>query len=663
MFERIIYQSPLMISITNLKTGKIEYVNPIYSETFGDKRGDPKNDKLFIDSPDNKLSSILQEMEAHVIDGKTWAGTYQSQKKDGEVFWQKLYLYPLFENGIVTHALGIGEDITNEIGFSEELKVNKENYEHMAQNAPSGILIGNREGNHLYANKKASEITGYSISELLKISIKDLSHPDDYNEIKGRLKARLSGLNPENRYETRVLTKSGETKTIEISGSKTKWMGEMVDLVVINDITEKKRFADLLKIQGNIDYLSSISGGLDKSFEKIFDSLFEFNWIDGGGIYLMNRNDDGLKLVFHKGLSAKFKEEIQFVPQGSDKFKIIQGKEVQYAEIIEPLPDSKYMIEDGFNAILIIPLIHDDKIVGALNIASKGKTELSENEKMIFESIGNRIAQMVALVITQDKLIIKNKELEKTLNDIKEKQLLLIQKSKLESLGEMAAGVAHEVNQPLGIILLSLENVLYKISAKKASQEYLENKIDSIFSNINKIKIIIDHIRTFSHDQKSIIIERINLNEVIKSACSLINEQYTYHNISIGLNLEEDVGYALGNNQKMEQVIYNLLSNAKYALEEKEALPAAVPFDKEIKISTFSDNAKICIEVKDNGIGIEKDKIDHIFNPFFTTKPEGVGTGLGLSIVYGILTEMKGDISIESKRGEYTLARIELNRY
>ena len=239
----------------------------------------------------------------------------------------------------------LANTLTEYIITNVELRINKENYEHIAQNIPSGISIVNRDGNHLYANKKACEIIGYSNSELLKVNIKDLLHPDVYNEIKGKLKSRLNGLEPENSFETRIRTKSGETKIVEVSGSKTKWMGEIADLVVINDITEKKRFSDLLNIQCNIDYLSTIPIALDQSFKQISEILFEFDWIDSGRIYLMNKNNDGLDLVFHKGVSAKFIEETQFIPRESERFKMILNKKPLYFKSIKSPPISKIVIE------------------------------------------------------------------------------------------------------------------------------------------------------------------------------------------------------------------------------------------------------------------------------------------------------------------------------
>ena len=663
MFQRAVNQSPLMISVTNLKTNKIEYANPVFSEKFGLAKDNSININQFLNTPDNKVNKIRKEISKTITQGKVWKGAYKNRNNDGEYFWQRSSLFPLFENGELTHVLSISDDISEEVKLAEELKISKENYKHIAQYAPSGIVIVNKTGQFLFANKKAAEILAYSAGELGQRSLKDIIYPIDLPIIQERLKSRLKGQNPENNFEVRVTTKSGEMRIVEVSGSKTKWMGEISDIIVFNDITRKKHFSDLLNIQYNIDYLNTIPIGLEKSFQQIFDNLFRYDWIDAGGIYLMNKNHDYLDMVFHKGLSDRFVKETCSIPKESGRFKLIQKKKPLYVSSIDLLPYPENLHKEGIKAIFIFPLIHDDEVIGVLNLASRSEDELSENERMIFESIGSRIAQMIALINAQNELQLKNEELQQTLKEIQEKQQLLIQKSKLESLGEMAAGVAHEINQPLGVIFLSLENILFKIARKNVSQEYLDKKLNSISNNIKKIKEIIDHIRTFSRDQKSIVIERVDINKVIRKACSMVNEQYGYHNISIRLNLEEGIGYTLGNCHKLEQVMYNLLSNAKYALEERSALPEDKPFDKEIQISTYTDEKKIYIDVKDNGIGIESDNLNNIFNPFFTTKPEGIGTGLGLSIVYGIITEMKGSIHLQSKREEYTLASISFPKH
>ena len=659
IFQRAVIQSPLMISVANVKTRKIEFINPKFSETYGLTNDDLEKVNSFI--LNSKIGESLQRKETRleILKGKQWDGEIQGEKENGELFWQKLSLFPLVENGEVTHALGISEDITDEKRIIEELKSNKENYKHITENVSSGIAVINKEGKVLYVNKKVSEITGYSVSELSGFTLKDILHPDLYEDIKGRVLSRLDGSNKEKYYSTKLVAKNGEIITVETSGTKTKWKGELVDLVVFNDVTRKNRLSDLLNVQCNISNLSTIPKSLDEYFQRLFENLFRHEWIDGGGIYLMNEKQDKLNLVFNNGLSNRFIREVQTVPSDSGRFKMVMQKVPHCVSVIEAMPFPQNLIKEGVKSICILPLVYSDKVLGVLNIFTKSDTELSEDEKKVFKIISSRVAQMILLINSQDELKVKNQELEQMLKEVREKQQLLIQKSKLESIGEMAAGVAHEINQPLGVIFLSLENILFKLGKKSVSRDYLDKKLSSISENINKIKEIIDHVRTFSRDQKSIVIERVDVNDVINKACSMIDEQYKYHQINITLNLEKNVGYVLGNTHKLEQVMYNLLSNAKYAVEERDSLLSGKIFNKKIFIKTYINGDRVFIEVKDNGEGIETDSIDNVFNPFFTTKPEGKGTGLGLSIVYGIITEMNGSISIKSKRNEYTLVAIE----
>jgi PAS domain S-box-containing protein len=252
------------------------------------------------------------------------------------------------------------------------------------------------------------------------------------------------------------------------------------------------------------------------------------------------------------------------------------------------------------------------------------------------------------------------KKIRRELKKQQAQQQLLLQKSKLESLGELAAGIAHEINQPLGIISLSLENISLSIGSGQVNEAYIENKLPGVFDNIRRIQGIIDHIRIFSRDQKSVLFERLDVNEAIRGAVSMIGAQYRNHNVRLVLDLKTDAGFTLGNVYKLEQVILNLLSNAKYAVDKKEKETRTTGYGKEIVIRTYHEEGRIVMEITDNGTGIPRKNLDRIFNPFFTTKEEGVGTGLGLSITYGIINEMKGDIVIQSKVGEFTTARVAL---
>lgn len=243
-----------------------------------------------------------------------------------------------------------------------------------------------------------------------------------------------------------------------------------------------------------------------------------------------------------------------------------------------------------------------------------------------------------------------------------EQQRLLIQKSKLESMGELSAGIAHEINQPLGGISMGLDNILFTMSTGEISSDYLNSKLEALFQDIDRIRQIINHVRLFSRDQQSELLEVFQLNDVIKSGISMVNNQYTNHGIHLELDLGEEDMLVKGNKYRIEQVLLNLLSNAKFAVDDKQKTRPRTAFKKRIKIHTYIADDFVIFEVNDNGAGIKKKNLDNIFDPFFTTKDVENGTGLGLSVSYGIIKEMKGRIDVESEINRFTKIRVSLPR-
>lgn len=241
-----------------------------------------------------------------------------------------------------------------------------------------------------------------------------------------------------------------------------------------------------------------------------------------------------------------------------------------------------------------------------------------------------------------------------------EQQELLIHKSKLESLGRLAAGIAHEINQPLSGIAMGVENIFLKVTSNTINNEYLKRECHLLLEDVSRIKHIIEHIRIFSREQQSVFFENININEVVGNALLMLRTQYENHNIKLSLDLDEDIGVTVGNKYKLEQVVINLLSNSKDALEEKDDMLNRSFGQKDIKIRTRGYSDRICLEIEDNGKGIASENMEKMFEPFFTTKDPDKGTGLGLSISYGIIKEMKGEISVQSKSDEFTKITVSL---
>ncbi len=287
-----------------------------------------------------------------------------------------------------------------------------------------------------------------------------------------------------------------------------------------------------------------------------------------------------------------------------------------------------------------------------------------ELERRIDERTRDLKKEIKERILAENELKELNLNLEKRVKEELKKrqkqQQLLIQKSKLESMGELSAGIAHEINQPLGGISMGLDNILFKLSNDGFSEEYLRNKINALFKDIDRIRQIINHVRIFSRDQDATLNEIVDLNSTVHDALSLVSMQYYNQNIQLSLNLADEKCYTTGNKYRVEQVVLNLLSNAKYAVDERQKKLFNKSFVKTITISSYNRENLAILEIEDNGIGIAKKNLDNIFDPFFTTKDVEYGTGLGLSISYGIIKEMKGEITVESQVNKFTKVRVTL---
>ena len=236
----------------------------------------------------------------------------------------------------------------------------------------------------------------------------------------------------------------------------------------------------------------------------------------------------------------------------------------------------------------------------------------------------------------------------------------LIHTERMVGIGEMATGIAHEINQPLNTISFGIDNLMHAISSNQANEEYIREKSRKIFEGIHRMRTIIDHVRTFSRNNDDFIHSKFSANEAILNALSLISEQLKSRGFEVVTELaDEEEVLAMGNTYKIEQVILNLLSNARDAMEEMQK-PGDTGYIPRIIISSGREGQKICIHVTDNGSGIEPEHMEHITAPFFTTKEPGKGTGLGLAISYGIMKEHKGEMIFSSAPGTGTKVTLKL---
>lgn len=283
--------------------------------------------------------------------------------------------------------------------------------------------------------------------------------------------------------------------------------------------------------------------------------------------------------------------------------------------------------------------------------------------------------------------ILKQKEtLQRTLTNLEASQLQLIQKEKMASLGELTAGIAHEIQNPLNFVnnfaeinaelLAEIRERLAEETLSKELTQDIDPVIEDLTENLNKIilhgkradgivKSMLQHSQTHSGPM-----ELTNLNVLVEEYLKL-----SYHgfraknklfNCTIQTSFDENIEGINIIPQDIGRILVNLFNNAFYSLNEKmknslHDKKEGEVYEAFLSVTTQRKGSKALITIRDNGIGIPQRFIDKIFHPFFTTKPTGGGTGLGLSLSYDIIKAHQGTLKVESTEGEFAEFCVELN--
>lgn len=222
----------------------------------------------------------------------------------------------------------------------------------------------------------------------------------------------------------------------------------------------------------------------------------------------------------------------------------------------------------------------------------------------------------------------------------------LFQSAKMVTLGEMAAGLAHEINQPLSVIQMTLTNLLGRVNNATVTREYLTEKLERVAGQVQRTAGIVNHVRIFGRwmGPEGVM---FSPETCVEGALSLIGQKLKLLDIDVKVNGMVDLPQINGHPDRLEQVLINLLTNASYALCERKTKEAELkPW---IKISARIAGDMLHLVVQDNGGGVPPALLNRIFEPFFTTKSVDQGTGLGLSVSREIITQMQGRLQVENR--------------
>jgi len=274
-------------------------------------------------------------------------------------------------------------------------------------------------------------------------------------------------------------------------------------------------------------------------------------------------------------------------------------------------------------------------LVNAANAYSMIKTN-----KNLLQELMRKNSELVESAEQLRRELERRKEEEAIRRSIEVKML---GQAKLASLGEMATGVAHEINQPLSFIKIFMQAAKRDFKEGQFDEEEFAGEIDEVIAQVKRIEIITRHLQTFGRKSGGEF-NQIHLPQVLDDALIPLGHRLKMAGITIDIRIEEDLRLVNAVATQLEQVFINLICNAIDALESVT--------DKRLTINFTNQNGSVVATFADNGCGMPEEIASKMFEPFFTTKEVGKGTGLGLSIAYGIVNQHNGSISCHSNPGE-----------
>jgi len=412
--------------------------------------------------------------------------------------------------------------------------------------------------------------------------------------------------------------------------------------------TSQRRLRQLTALQE-----ASLEAGDSLDLPTVLDAIAgsALRLVDADDVHIFLYDAERDELQFGTGMLQGGKPlEVPLATPRPDGVTYTTARTGQPLFINDPLHHPLYGPEKvaswGLKAIVSLPLKHGGRVVGVLSTACTRPHTFTPDEISVLQLLAERAsaaienAQLVErLRHTEEQTRDLNEELRQRLKELQQAQARLVQSEKLAAVGQLVSGVAHELNNPLTIVI-GYAQLMLQDGALPAE---LRQDAQRIYDAAARSAEIVHNLLTFSRQRKP---KRVptNVNEVINEALSLRRYQLEVENIELVCDLDPTLLPIMANSFRLQEVVLNLVINGEQAMLETQR-------GGRLMIRSHRGPGVVRIEVEDTGPGIPKDVLPRIFEPFFTTKEVGQGTGLGLSICYGIVEEHGGRIWAESRQG------------
>ncbi len=545
---------------------------------------------------------------------------------------------------------------THPLGLLESLMISSTEYAIIATDLNNRVVLW---------NKGAEIIYGYTCHEMLQNELPTNLHKK--GSIEKNLLYLVNSPSKSNLidYSMNAVRKDGTLLPVSVTVTPRINKNNQIEglLIMTREITKYIYQEQCRTALIEIAHLVNSNKSIDEMCDEICNTISSFLEISLVFICLFDSSNKNFRINSCSGpcKNCKFHSCNYYcnendVPNGEKScFKTYTRLTINSTDLknhkISKYIDKNYINNDNFS-IIHIPLTSDDSLIGILHIVvSTERIDFLLKESQILSLIANEITAGIQRrrLVEEIKDYAENLEkMVKTRTDqLREKDAQLIQSAKLATLGEMATGIAHEINQPLaGISLITQGLILAKVR-NVLNDRLLFEKLNAIIEQTERINKIIGHLRTFAR-QSDQTKKEIDIKKPLFDMFKLIGEQLIKRKITVETNIEDNLPPILADHNRLEQVFLNIITNARDAIEELR-MKNPDKQDGKITINAYSQKTTVVIEIIDDGIGISEKVKEKVFEPFFTTKDVDKGTGLGLSITYGIVREFNGIIEIESK--------------
>ena len=606
-------------------------------------------------------------VERSFLDGEIHTSEETVVFKDGRQGQMEVRTTPVKnEQGEVIYVLEAATDITEKRKLEQEigpgtgsleervverfkhLQASEEKYRTMFERCQDMIWFTDPQGKMVDINPCGVDMLGYRIKDEL-LAVDSLSELlEDPGEL-ARFRQQLLENGMVKDLVTRYKTKQGNALDISLSANLiSDENGRIIGYEgIARDITRQKQMID--EMRRNSEQLSALnrisltvssSLQVEEVLANTIDLIISVLQVGSVRVYFLAEGGEHLYLAAARGLSREFVEN-PLVQRRALGEGLLGDVALQGETVIAEDPSQVGALyrdavqREGLQSVAYIPLRSKGRTVGVLSASSHFSEKFSSQQIEFLTSIGNQIGMAVENANLYEKT-------RKALEDVSAAQEQVMRTEKLASLGKLAATIAHEINNPIAVVLTYIRLMLKLIGRQHFSPERLEDinrYLATMEAETSRCGEIVKNLLAFAR-QSQIDMKANSIRKIIDRTLPLVSHDLELRGIRLVKKLEEHIPDVQCDFKQIQQVVLNVLGNAAEAMTEGGTLT--------LQVCQAAKGDYVEVVVTDTGCGIPPENLKDIFEPFFTTKEQGKGVGLGLAVVYGIVARHHGTVEVES---------------